>query len=101
MIYSVDFILYSSLQFNMSLNKILDIIDVHYYNECLNNLFILRRLGILYSNMTVKYFEDLPCLSHNRMNRTDIAATDRNVEIQVAVEGVYAVLGVEEWRAKV
>ena len=31
---------------------------------------------ILYSNM-IKYLEDLPCLSHCRMNRPDIATTGR------------------------
>ena len=50
-------------------------------------------------SMMVKYLEDLPCLSQNRMNRPDIAATDRNVETQVGFEGVCAMGSVTEWRA--
>ena len=44
---------------------------------------------------------DLPCLSNCHMDRPDIAATDRNVETQVAGQGVCVVGRVAEWRARV
>ena len=54
---------------------------------------------IMYSSM-VRYLEDLPCLSYCRMNRPDIVATDRNLETQVAGEGVCVVGSVAECRAR-
>ena len=48
----------------------------------------------------IRHLEGLSCLSHCRMNGPDIAATDQNVETQVAGAGVCVVGSVAEWRAR-
>ena len=52
----------------------------------------------MYSSM-VRYFEDLPYLSHCRMDRLDMTATDRHVKTQVVCKGVCVVGKATEWQA--